>query len=277
MRSKKKLTFGHDVKEAGYRLFKLVRFILTVPFYAIKGIIYLANKEKKHTEEVHIEKVRESMGAQFKSFKVIQKLEGDYGAWEKLVLDSESKIGIIVGARGSGKTAFGMKVLENVYAKKKRACVALGFDKTTLPSWIEVVDSVDSIRNNSFVLIDEGGILFSSRKSMSNPNKLLSDLLLISRHKNLSILFIAQNSSNLDVNIIRQADYLVLKPSSLLQKDFERKIIKDIYTSVKEEFDNLKEEKGVSYIYSDAFRGFVKNELPSFWSTNLSKSFKDKK
>ena len=112
---------------------------------------------------------------------------------------------------------------------------------------------------------------------MSNPNKLLGDLLLISRHKNLSILFIAQNSSNLDVNIIRQADYLVLKPSALLQKNFERKIIKELYTSVEKEYDALKDTKGISYIYSDLFQGFVVNDLPSFWSSGLSKSFKNRK
>jgi hypothetical protein len=28
-----------------------------------------------------------------------------------------------------------------------------------------------------------------------------------------------------------------------------------------------------TYVYSDEFRGFVSNELPSFWSTKASKSF----
>jgi hypothetical protein len=96
---------------------------------------------------------------------------------------------------------------------------------------------------------------------------------LIARHKNLSVLFISQNSSNLDVNILRQADCMLLKPSSLLQKDFERKKITEIYEEVKEDFQRLKDHKGLTYIYSEEYRGFVENDLPSFWSQGISKSF----
>ena len=108
---------------------------------------------------------------------------------------------------------------------------------------------------------------------MSNINKLFSKMLFISRHKSLSITLVTQNSSNIDVNAIRQADYLILKPSALLQKDFERKKIQEIYNNVQDHFDEYKNDKRVAYIYSDQFIGFVKNKLPSFWNDNLSKSF----
>ena len=108
---------------------------------------------------------------------------------------------------------------------------------------------------------------------MSNANKLLSELILISRHKNLSILFISQNSSNLDVNILRQADFLVLKSSSLLQKDFERKIIQKIYDATEKDFEKFRDKKGLTYIYGNLFRGFVTNPLPSFWGEKISKGF----
>ena len=150
----------------------------------------------------------------------------------------------------------------------------MGFKESEMPSWIKVVKDVEEIENDSFVLIDEGGILFSSRNAMSNANKLLSGLILISRHKNLNILFISQNSSNLDVNILRQADFLVLKPSSLLQKDFERKIIQKLYEKTEDDFEKFKENKGITYIYSSNFTGFVSNLLPSFWGAEISKSFK---
>jgi len=78
------------------------------------------------------------------------------------------------------------------------------------------------------------------------------------------------------LNILRQADYLVFKPSSLLQLDFERKKIKDLYEEVSSDFDKYKEHKGLTYIYSTEFRGFVDNPLPSFWTTKISKSFKEK-
>jgi len=213
--------------------------------------------------------------ATHESFKVIETKTGNFREFEDYLNTKPSSIGIILGKRGSGKSAIGLKLLENIIAKTNKQCYAMGFEVASLPSFITSIEDISQIKNNSFVLIDEGGILFSSRNAMSTPNKILSELILVARHKDLSIIFISQNSSNLDVNIIRQADYLIMKPSSLLQEDFERKVIKEAYTDVKQEFKKYSNILGITYIYSDDFRGFVTNPLPSFWSTSLSKSFKD--
>ena len=95
----------------------------------------------------------------------------------------------------------------------------------------------------------------------------------IARHKNLTILFVSQNSSNLEINTLRQADFLVLKRSSLLQKNFERKIVAKIYGEHSDKFENYKAVKGLALIYAEDFVGFVENDLPSFWSSKVSKSF----
>jgi len=260
-------------------------FLIKIPYFILKGfylsIKWIYKKIKKTSEKIkekklnnQIKKKREQINPVYKEFKIIREDKGDYSRWEKNTYDSDSKIGIILGARGSGKSAFGIKFLENFRAKKNKKCFAMGFKESEMPSWIKVVKDIGEIENDSFVLIDEGGILFSSRNAMSNANKLLSGLILISRHKNLNILFISQNSSNLDVNILRQADFLVLKPSSLLQKDFERKIIQKLYEKTEDDFEKFKENKGITYIYSSNFTGFVSNLLPSFWGAEISKSFK---
>tara|TARA_Y100000031_G_C8077179_1_gene317919 strand:- start:307 stop:765 length:459 start_codon:yes stop_codon:yes gene_type:complete len=152
----------------------------------------------------------------------------------------------------------------------------MGFKAAAIPNWITLVSHVDDIENGSVLLVDEGGIEFSSRKSMSDANTFLSDILLVARHKDLSVLFITQNSANLEINVIRQADYLVMKPSSLLQKDFERTKIKKVYESIEEEFEEMKGMLGVTYIYADNYRGFVTNSLPSFWSEAASKGYSGK-
>ena len=247
---------------------------LRVIGFIVKSPYYLVKKLKSNIEKNKTESRRESISSVFEDFKVIETLKGNYSNWKKTLFNSDSKIGIIIGARGSGKTAFGIKLIENIYSQKKVKCYAIGFKAEDFPSWINVVNSVSEITNNSYVLIDEGGVLFSSRESMSKPNKLLSDLILIARHKNLNIIFISQNSSNLDVNILRQADYLVLKQSSLLQKDFERKIVQKIYLEVENKFEKHKNVEGVTYIHSGDFSGFISNSLPSFWKSEISKSFK---
>ena len=264
-------------------LFLLIKFVFSIPFYIlnflvklVKKIIQLTKKSEKIIEEKKVKKKREKIPAVYSKFKIVKETGGNFDDWEKKLMKSDSTIGIILGARGSGKTAIAIKTFENIYRKTSAKLYAIGFKKEALPSWIEVVDSIDQIKNNAHVLIDEGGILFNSRESMSKPNKLLSDLMLIARHKNLSILFISQNSSNLEVNILRQADYLILKPSSLLQKSFERKIIMKLYEETSADFKKFKDDKGLAYLHSDDFTGFISNSLPSFWNKEVSKSWEKK-
>jgi len=248
-------------------------FIVKLPYYYLKGAYLLGKKISEKDREVKVKKKRDSINSKYEKFKIIYVIEGDYSEWVNEVSKSDSQMGIILGARGSGKTAFGIKFLENFHSKYEKECFAIGFRKEELPSWINVVSDIGEIKNNSMVLIDEGGVLFNSRSSMSSANKLLSQLIMVARHKNISIIFISQNSSNLEVNILRQADFLVLKPSSLLQKDFERKIVQKIYESADKDFERLKEHQGLTHIYSGKFRGFVSNPLPSFWKEGISKGF----
>jgi len=257
-------------------LFLLVKFILTIPFFILNGVFILFRHFTKGVKAAKVISKRSSIKPEYQPFSVKKTLAGDYSDWEDQLMKSDSTIGIILGARGTGKSALALKMFENIYEKTNTKLYAMGFKKEQMPSWIEVVDTIDKIKNDSHVLIDEGGILFSSRKSMSKPNKLLSELMLVARHKNLSILFISQNSSNLEVNILRQADYLLLKPSSLLQKNFERKIIEKIYSDTQKDFNALKSDKGLTYIHSDKFSGFISNPLPSFWNVAISKSWDNK-
>jgi hypothetical protein len=276
-------------------LFNTIGFIVKSPYYLGKGIFngikYVKDKkgdnseDKKDTNVIpkeksekqikNITKKREAIDAKYQDFRIVKGDKKNYSKWYKKLVTSDSVIGILLGSRGSGKSAIGIKVLENMYTGHNKQCYAIGFREEEMPSWINVVENIEDIKNDSFVLIDEGGILFNSRNSMSDANKMLTELLLIARHKNLSILFISQNSSNLEINILRQADFLILKPSSLLQSNFERKIIQKMYNDAAEDFKTYQNDKGLAYIYSDDFNGFISNPLPSFWNTKISKSFSD--
>ena len=234
----------------------------------------LAASAKKQRERA----AQPKSDASFSPLVLQEALSGDLAQFESRILSSKSTVGIALGARGSGKSALGMRMLENVSAKTGRKVCAMGFNQSALPEWIIPVEEVPQIQNGAFVLVDEGGITFSSRSSMSSANKILSSLLLVARHKDVSAIFISQNSANLEVNAIRQADYLLLRKPSMLQKDFERKIIAKIYDEAGKDFESLPQGGRYStYIYSDEFRGFVLNELPSFWSEQASKGFEKRK
>jgi hypothetical protein len=244
--------------------FKIIYICIS---WIIKGLVLfigwiIGMSEKKQPEK---------QPSLFVPFKVIETINGHYSGFESFV---EKNPRIILGARGSGKSAIGLKLLENLHANTKKKFYAMGLKD--LPEWIINVENLETITNNSYILIDEGGILFSARQSFSDANKLLSQLLMIARHKDLSVIFISQNSANLEINAIRQADYLIMKPSSLLQKDFERKKIKEIYEDAAGSFLKHSRVKGLAYIYSDQFKGFVSNALPTFWTAKISKSFSNR-
>ncbi|MGV8141542.1 MAG: hypothetical protein ACP5NW_03830 [Candidatus Woesearchaeota archaeon] len=254
-------------------LFIFVSWILKV---LVMGIEWLIDSSKKYGKRRKEARNTPNPTERYVQFTTIKSISGNFQRFENVLSNKDSTIGIILGARGSGKSAFGLKLLENLHVLNGRKIFAMGFRSGELPSWIRVIDDIEHIENNSYVLIDEGGILFNARQGFSDANKLLSQLLLIARHKDLSIMFISQNSANLEINAIRQADYLILKPSSLLQMDFERKKIKEIYSEVLEDFTRYSRTKGLTYVYSDAFKGFVSNPLPTFWTQNISKSFSGK-
>ena len=254
-------------------IFSLLWKLVLLLFGFLKKIFSFAFSGAKNFAKGKSREARKPKGeAAFKPLAEVKKLAGDLEDFENQLLKSKSLIGIIIGARGSGKSALGMRLLENMAAEGRKVA-AMGFSEEAIPPWIETVTELSKVKNGTFLLVDEGGILFSSRESFSSGNKLLSELLLIARHKDLSVLFISQNSSNLEINTLRQADYMLFRRPSLLQKDFERKIVQKIY---EEQADNFKQTgRHATLVYSDWYKGFVENELPGFWSEAASKSFKN--
>lgn len=274
--AKKKGVF-HRILKLFRLIFNLIKWVLLKILVIAKWLIGMLKKANEKRKEKALENKRPRVEPTYEPFVEVEDIRGELKKFETVLYSNKSLIGLILGARGSGKSAIAMRILENIAAKTKRKTYCIGFDKKNLPKWIRPIDSLEEIKNGSFLIVDEGGIEFSSRKSMSNANKLLSELLLISRHKDLNVLFVSQNSANIEVNTIRQSDYLILKPPSLLQLDFERKKIKDIYENAEGKFKKYGNGKDLAYIYSDQYIGFVKNRLPHFWMEEISKSYRNKR
>lgn len=218
------------------------------------------------------EKVTRKPKEPFEPFSVVVDSKGDFEDFSRRMLRS-STIMLVIGKRGSGKTALGMSMLEYYYKNNQAKCYAVGFSRKDVPRWIKPVDSFESIPNNSVALLDEGAVLFSSRDSMKQSNKGLGKLMAIARHKSLSLIVITQNSAMLDLNVIRLADTVLLKEPSLMQAKFERKALKDMYFDVVPHFKDLKNKKAHAYVFDDEFEGLIHVPLPEFWSTKISKSF----
>lgn len=208
----------------------------------------------------------------FDAFKIVKEKSGDYSFTEKRLF-KDSLIVLIFGKRGSGKSALGFRLLENIYSKTGRKCYALDIQQNKMPRWIKSIDDIEKVPNGGVILIDEGAISFGSRDSMSSKNKELSKLLTIARHKNLTLIFVTQNTGLIDKNILALTDTLLIKEGSLLQIEMERKEVKKFYDKANDFLKFVKEDKRkYFYLIDSDFEGVLTHKLPSFWTSGLSKN-----
>lgn len=260
---------------------KLVKYMLSSAGKGtIEAMSIFKRKNKKGTQEQHKEEPPKSLIKRkntnhtpiFKDLSVEKKILGDYNHFKKK-LNDDSKIILIFGKRGSGKSALGLRMMENIRAETNRDCYALGINEIYLPLWINPISNIDEANIGSVILIDEGAVSFNSRESMKETNKELSKIMAIARHKNLTLLFITQNTGMIDKNILKLTDSLMIKEGSLLQQEMERPEIKKFYIKSKELLENVKENR-IKYFYliDSDFEGILEYSLPSFWTSELSKN-----
>ena len=127
-------------------------------------------REKKKLKEL---KKNPTYSAQSKSseLKVIKTITGNEETF-KDQLESSSKIILLFGKRGSGKSALGFRLMENMNANESRHCYVLGVSQDVLPQWITSVEDIQEVKNGGVVLVDEGALSFSSRESMNKEHKI---------------------------------------------------------------------------------------------------------
>jgi len=249
-------------------LFKGLWFLLVGLFKGAKATTKTAAKAHQAAK---VRAQQPKTPASYDAFDVSSTVKGSVESFEKRLLN-DSLILAIAGKRGSGKSVLGFRMLENIHAKARRPCFALGVKQSVLPSWISSINEIQEVDNNGVVLVDEGAVSFSSRSSMSKKNKGLSELLAIARHKDLTLIFITQNTGMIDKNVLNLCDTIVLKEGSLLQEKMERSVMKDLYSTANSALSDLPDRKPYCYVFDSDFEGLVAASLPSFWSSGVSKN-----
>jgi energy-coupling factor transporter ATP-binding protein EcfA2 len=196
-----------------------------------------------------------------------------YSAW----LDScqDGKVILILGRRGSGKTALAAKIAEYAMAKYRMPIYWIGLPEQArglLPNWITLVDSPDQCPMGCFMIIDEAGIQYLSLAFNTDRNRFMRALLMVCRHRHCSLVFAVQSSRDLEYSIIRQADSIIFKQPSLHQPDSERPDIRPLAKKAALIFKEIPKDKRIesAFVFDDDFEGLITSSLPSFWSEKLS-------
>lgn len=183
-------------------------------------------------------------------------------------------LGVIMGQVGKGKTVLGLDILETAHdVYNKEVCMLSS--NLDLPEYITQVEDIFAFKPDSVALIDEASLTAHARDSMTTFNKNLSKLLAIRRHQGLKLLFATQHSSWIDKNILRAAHFFFFKElpwdevSSRNQDrggglDYMMMFIRMMMPTTVEQTLFTDGETWLSF----------SNNLPSFWSDEISKTYK---
>ena len=184
---------------------------------------------------------------------------------------------LILGKPGSGKTALGYYLLERL--RYRTRCYVVSLPDTVhgdLPPWLGVVRSLEEAPLEAALLVDEVALQFPARMSASEKNQKLLEVISLARQRSQIIIFIAQEASYIDINILRGLSTLIIKEPAPLQVLFERAELREFIQRAQEEFGKVEEDKRCwTYVAFSpcGYRGMVQIAKPDFFSDALSRCY----
>ena len=140
---------------------------------------------------------------------------------------------------------------------------------------VTTVDKVNRMKP-SIIIVDEAAFIAGSRDAMSSTNKQWLKLIAICRHKDHLLIFIHQQSRQLDVQIMMDADLVMMKRPTQLH-------IREARTSfapeIQEAYDLFNRMRGdtrkkvfvVDYHYGA--KALLPAYMPTWWNSKVSKAY----
>jgi len=199
-----------------------------------------------------------------------------YMAW----LDSLElgKVLLILGRRGSGKSAFALKLGEYVFAVHQTPVWLVGIPEEIsvyLPRWVSIAQDIEQVDLGAFIIVDESGLQYMAMRYQSDANTVMRRLLMIARHRKQSLVFICQVASDVDKAVVRQADCIVFKQPTLMQSKNDRPEVRDTAGRALKVFEALPKDERLrtAYVHDGDFTGVLQCDLPDYWREELSFAF----
>jgi len=194
---------------------------------------------------------------------------------------------LIQGHRGEGKSALGWWLAQEMQKRTKKSIVTLGmpvaaqkvfpkrgFGKGGL-KFVSALDQIDKIKP-SIVICDEAAFIAGSRDAMSKTNKEWLKLIAICRHKDHLLVFINQQSRQLDVQIMMDADLVLMKrPTQLHLRGARAEFAPEIAEAFKLFSSMRGSTKKKVYVVDYHYGGgtMLNAQMPKWWNDKVSKAY----
>ena len=204
---------------------------------------------------------------------------------------------LIMGDRRQGKTGLAHEAARKMHVRRglpavvhipKVPEVTRRKIQKLLPDWMKVSTRRSEWPKNCVVIYDEAAQSAHARRTQSGDAVDLDDLIGISGQRNQLIFFISHHSRKLDVNVVQEVNRIIWKKPTYAHHLFERDEVSDFTLKAYHFFDQVRGTKAWNTATStkakklglvldfDQF-GFSQctNQLPPWWSDELSRLFQD--
>lgn len=212
--------------------------------------------------------------------------KADHDAWDRVKKrDGLNVFGkhiplfsLIIGSRGSGKTALSHLIIDRLRQETKRPIYLFRYPREDLLKSIgyhniKEIGAVEHL-SNCILYLDEPQITLP--RGDHKGNDLLFELLTICRHRDITLVVSTSDTrwvnkgleSYVDITFIKDIEYEFIKNGAMAKK-----IIRMNSALSPEDF-KLEKNEYLMYFRKDAeYQGKFENVLPSYWNEGYSKPF----
>ncbi len=185
---------------------------------------------------------------------------------------------LILGAQGTGKSCLAFWFLEIMRYRGRCYVYRLPEEgKSLIPPWIGILQELDDAPPGSIILIDEAHLICPSRESQTKANREIARFMSLARQKDITLVFVAQESRHVEKNITSGINALVLKKPAPLQAELDRSFLRSYLLKAQHVFKGKSDAASKSFSYicfcPSGFEGVLENAKPSFWTEKLSHIF----
>ncbi len=185
---------------------------------------------------------------------------------------------LILGAQGTGKSCTAFWLLEIMRYRGRCYVYRLPEEgRSLIPPWIGILQELADTPPGSIILIDEAHLICPSRESQTRANREIARFMSLARQKDITLIFVAQESRHVEKNITSGINALVLKKPAPLQAELDRSFLRGYLLKARHVFRGKSDAASKSFSYicfsPSGFEGVLENAKPSFWTEKLSHIF----